>query len=76
MQGGTTTMPVSAYKPFGGVSAVTYGNGITSTIARATLATGTFQNLSYGYDYNGNITGISPGKTYTYDALDRLWAPA
>jgi RHS repeat-associated protein len=68
------------YKPFGGVSAVTYGNGITSTITYdtqyrlATLATGTFQNLTYGYDYNGNITGISPGKTYTYDALDRLWA--
>jgi RHS repeat-associated protein len=67
------------YKPFGGVSFITYGNGLTGSITYdtqyrlATLATGTFQNLTYGYDYNGNITSITPGKTYTYDALDRLW---
>lgn len=67
-----------AYKPFGGMSAITYGNGLSSSITYdtqyrlATLTTGTFQNLTYGYDYNGNITSITPGKTYTYDALDRL----
>ncbi len=67
-----------AYKPFGGMSAITYGNGLTSSIGYDTqyrlssLATGTFQNLTYGYDNNGNITSIAPGKNYTYDALDRL----
>ena len=67
-----------AYKPFGGISAITYGNGLTSTIGYDTqyrlssLTTGTFQNLTYGYDNNGNITSIVPGKNYTYDALDRL----
>jgi len=66
------------YKPFGGMSAITYGNGLTSSIGYdiqyrlSTLVTGTIQNLTYGYDNNGNITSIAPGKTYTYDALDRL----
>lgn len=65
------------YKPFGGVSSLTFSNGLTNTITYdtqyrlATLATGT-QNLTYGYDNNGNITSITPGKTYTYDNLDRL----
>lgn len=66
------------YKPFGGMSAITYGNGLTSSIGYdtqyrlATLTTSTFQNSTYGYDNNGNITSIAPGKTYTYDPLDRL----
>ncbi len=67
-----------AYKPFGGMTSIIYGNGITSSIGYdnqyhlSTLVTSTFQNLTYGYDYNGNITSITPGKTYTYDTLDRL----
>jgi RHS repeat-associated protein len=66
------------YKPFGGLSSITYGNGLSSTIGYdtqyrlSTLTTSTFQNLTYGYDNNGNITSITPGKTYTYDSLDRL----
>jgi len=66
------------YKPFGGMSAITYGNGLASSIGYDTqyrlssLATSTFQNLTYGYDYNGNITSIAPSKTYGYDTLDRL----
>lgn len=66
------------YKPFGGMNGITYGNGLASSIGYdtqyrlATLTTGTFQNLTYGYDFNGNVTSITPGKTYTYDALDRL----
>ncbi len=67
------------YKPFGGMTGITYGNGLTSSISYdtgyrlATLATGTFQNLTYGYDYNSNITSISSGMTYSYDNFDRLY---
>ena len=66
------------YKPFGGMSSINFGNGKTSSITYdtqyrlSTLVTGT-QSLTYGYDYNGNITSIAPGKTYSYDSLDRLW---
>jgi YD repeat-containing protein len=76
---GTANIATSiTYKPFGGMSSITYGNGLTSSIGDdtqyrlASLATGTFLNLTYGYYNNGNITSITPGKTYTYDALDRL----
>ena len=73
------------YKPFGGVSSITYGNGLTGSIGYDTqyrivsLSTGTVQNLSYSsYDANGNITGITnvldatKNKAFTYDTLDRL----
>jgi len=73
------------YKPFGGVSALTYGNGLVGSLSydnqyRVTSITaGTVMSLSYPtYDANGNITAINnvfdptKNKSFTYDALDRL----
>lgn len=72
------------YKPYGGMTSITYGNGISGTIAYenqyriSSIQAGTVQNLSYTFDSNGSITGITnnldptKNKTYTYDALDRL----
>lgn len=75
------------YRPFGGMSSITYGNGVNGTIGYdnqyriASIATGTagsIQNLTYTYDANGNITGITNNldqtmnKAYTYDPLDRM----
>jgi RHS repeat-associated protein len=72
------------YKPYGGMTSITYGNGLTGSVTYnnqyriAGIQTGTIQNLSYTHDNNGNITGITnnidstKNKTYTYDALDRL----
>jgi len=72
------------YKPFGGITSLTYGNNLQQTTGfdqryRITsIATGAIQNLTYSYDDNGNITGITnvldptKNKTYGYDALNRL----
>jgi RHS repeat-associated protein len=73
------------YKPFGGMSSLTYGNGLTGSISydnqyRITgITAGTVMNLSYPtYDANGNIMAINntldptKNKSFTYDALDRL----
>ncbi len=73
------------YKPFGGVSSLTYGNSIVGTIGydnqyRVTSITaGTVMSLGYPtYDANGNIMAINnaldptKNKSFTYDALDRL----
>lgn len=72
------------YKPFGGITALTYGNTISETIGFdnqyriASIIVGTILNLSYTDDTNGNITTIvnnldsTKNKSYTYDALDRL----
>ncbi len=72
------------YKPFGGISSLTYGNNVTQTISYdqqyrfTSIKAGTIQDIVYSYDSNWNITGIinnldvEKNKTYTYDALDRL----
>ncbi len=73
------------YKPFGGISSLTYGNGIVGAITYdnqyrvASITAGTVMNLSYGqYDANSNITAITnnldptKNKAFAYDALDRL----
>jgi RHS repeat-associated protein len=73
------------YKPFGGISSLTYGNGLAGSISydnqyRVTSITaGAVMNLSYPtYDANGNITAINnvldatKNKSFGYDALDRL----
>jgi RHS repeat-associated protein len=73
------------YKPFGGMSSLTYGNGLTGSISydnqyRITgITAGTVMNLSYDqYDANANIQHITnaldstKNKTFGYDALDRL----
>jgi len=74
-----------AYKPFGGMKAITYGNGLSGTIGYdnqyriSSITTGAVLSLSYtGYDSNGNITAITnsldttKNKSFTYDNLDRL----
>ncbi|MEK6744184.1 MAG: RHS repeat-associated core domain-containing protein [Nitrospirota bacterium] len=74
-----------AYKPFGGMSSITFGNSLAGTISydnqyRVTGITSTgVMNLNYPtYDNNGNIQTIqdllSPAKnrSFTYDSLDRL----
>ena len=74
-----------AYKPFGGMTSIIYGNGLTGSIGYdnqyriSNITTGSVMNLSYSsYDANGNITGITnilnptKNKAFTYDALDRL----
>ncbi len=77
------------YKPFGGMSSITYGNGITGSISvdnqyRVTnITAGAVMNLNYDqYDANANIQHITntldptKNKTLGYDALDRLTSAA
>ncbi len=73
------------HNPFGGIASLTYGNGLARTVGydqqyRITgIQTGGIQNLTYTPDNNGNILSItnnldaSKSKSFTYDALDRLW---
>jgi hypothetical protein len=74
-----------AYKPFGGMTSITYGNGIAGTVGYdnqyriTSIAAGAVQNLSYSqYDANGNITGISntldatKNKSFTRNTLGTL----
>jgi RHS repeat-associated protein len=73
------------YKPFGGMTSLTLGNGLSQSIGYdnqykiTSMVTGTIQNLSYSaYDYNRNVQTITnnaepaKNKTFGYDALDRL----
>lgn len=84
LNNGTAVASNITYKPFGGLTALTYGNGIQQTNSydrqyrvSSISATGV-QDLTYGYDWNGNITSITDNldtaksKTYVYDALGRL----
>jgi RHS repeat-associated protein len=77
------------YKPLGGISSLTYGNGIAGSIGydnqyRITgITVGSAMNLSYPtYDANGNIMAINnaldptKNKSFGYDALDRLTSAA
>jgi len=73
-----------AYKPFGPMSRLTFGNGLSDVRQfdlqyRLTDKTaGTAQNLDYSYAPAGNITAItdhqdpSQSKTFSYDQLYRL----
>ncbi|KAF0219658.1 MAG: YD repeat [Geobacteraceae bacterium] len=73
-----------SYKPYGGMSSITYGNGIVGSISYdnqyrvASITAGAVMNLGYADDANDNITGVTnsldatKNKTFTYDALDRL----
>jgi RHS repeat-associated protein len=73
------------YKPFGGVSSMTYGNSVVGTIGYdnqyrvSSITAGTVMTLSYDqYDANANIQHITnsldstKNKSFTYDTLDRL----
>ncbi len=76
-----------AYEPFGPVTGLTYGNGITGTYSydndyrttsRVDAATSSVMNLAYTYDAADNVKTITDsvnaanGQTLTYDALNRL----
>jgi RHS repeat-associated protein len=53
------------YLPYGGITGLTYGNGLTLTQGYdnqyriSSIATGSVLNLGFGYDANGNITSIT-----------------
>ena len=72
------------YLPYGDITSMTYGNGITATKTydnrnhHNSLNVGSLKQFSYSRDSAGNITAITDilnsanNKTYTYDALSRL----
>jgi RHS repeat-associated protein len=87
--GSVTTLASSiAHKPFGPIASFTYGNSEAQTrtydnnywlSTLNTVYSGTYvQELSYGYDYAGNLTSITDtlnsgrSETYTVDDLNRL----
>ena len=53
------------YLPYGGITGLTYGNGLTLTQGYdnqyriSPIVVGSILNLSYGYDANGNVTSIT-----------------
>jgi RHS repeat-associated protein len=53
------------YLPYGGITGLTYGNGLTLTqgydnqYRTSSITTGSILNLAFGYDANGNITSIT-----------------
>ncbi len=52
------------YLPYGGITGLTYGNGLSLTqgydnqYRTSSIVTGSILNLAYGYDPNGNIISI------------------
>jgi RHS repeat-associated protein len=77
------------YEPFGPITGLTFGNGITGTYGydldyrpttRVDAGTATVQNLTYGYFANNSVQTITDAvnaantQNMTYDALDRLTA--
>jgi len=86
--GSPTTIASSITRlPFGPVSSLTFGNGVTGSYSfdfaydaytREDKATGDITNFSYGFDARNSLTNIydtvnsSNSQTLTYDAVDRL----
>lgn len=89
---GATTVVVAdgiAYLPFGSISGIAYGNGVTTSvqydkdyrIARIITTSTPRWEYVYSYDANGNITQLidqagSRDFAYTYDALNRILTDA
>src|SRR6185312_14699771 len=91
-QANSAAVPVAVasaatYAPFGPLTSLSYGNGLGLSVTydqdyqpQSRLVTGTavVQDLSYGVDADGNITGIADlvaatrSQTFQYDALQRL----
>jgi RHS repeat-associated protein len=91
-QANSAALPVvvasgAAYAPFGPLTSLSYGNGLGLSVTydqdyrpQSRLVTGTavVQDLSYGVDADGDITGITDvlastrSQTFQYDALQRL----
>jgi len=83
--GGSQTVASNVtHKPFGGIAGLTYGNGLARTVSYdqqyriSGIQTGVVQNLTYGFDNNGNVLSItnnldaSKNKSFSYDAIERL----
>ena len=75
------------YAPFGPLTALEYGNGLSLSVsydqdyqpsARLVAGAASVQDLSYGVDADGNITGITDhlaaarSQVFQYDSLNRL----
>jgi RHS repeat-associated protein len=64
---GTNLVSNITYTPFGGITSLTYGNGLVlskgydNQYRLSSLVVGSFLGLSYNYDPNGNITSIIDG---------------
>ncbi len=91
-QANSSAVPVAVassatYAPFGPLTSLTYGNGLTLSVSydqdyqpSARLVTGaaSVQDLAYGVDADGNITGITDhlatarSQVFQYDSLSRL----
>jgi len=84
LNNGASLASTISYLPFGGMTNLTFGNGLTRTLSYdnqyriSTIQAGSLQNLGYGYDANGNVTSMvnnldnTKSKSYTYDSLNRL----
>jgi RHS repeat-associated protein len=77
----------ATYAPFGPLTAITYGNGLSLSAsydedyqpsARLVAGAASVQDLAYGVDADGNVTAITDhldalrSQTFQYDALNRL----
>jgi YD repeat-containing protein len=91
-QANSLALPVTVasgatYEPFGPLTGLSYGNGLALSAqydedyqpsARLVAGTATAQDLTYGFDAAGNVTGITDllasarSQTFQYDALNRL----
>jgi len=84
LNNGSTLASNIGYLPFGGMTSLSFGNGLARTIGYdnqyriSTIQAGGLQSLSYGHDPNGNVTSMvnnldnTKSKSYTYDDLNRL----
>jgi RHS repeat-associated protein len=88
--GGTAPTDIATsitYEPFGPVTGLTYGNGMTGTYGfdldyrpttRVDIGTAAVQNLTYAYYANNSVETITDAvnaansQSLNYDALDRL----
>ena len=66
------------YLPYGGITGLTYGNGLTLTQGYdnqyriSSILTGSILNLTYGYDANGDITSITNPDLTVGEVFDPL----
>jgi RHS repeat-associated protein len=87
LAGPVTVASGVSYAPFGPLTALTYGNGLSLSAtydedyqpsARLVAGASSVQDLAYGFDADGNVTGITDhlaaarSQIFQYDALNRL----
>src|SRR5258708_39439182 len=91
-QANSSAVPVAvassaAYAPFGPLTSLSYGNGLSLSVSydqdyqpsgRLVTGTASVQDLAYGVDADGNVTGITDhlattrSQVFQYDTLNRL----